>query len=218
MWGTRGPLKIVCHFEPGVWNWWRRNRISGRAFAAPGRGSCIPARGFPVLFCFVFPFVLHPISPFSALPSALNLTVDSEAIFFFFNQGQNSRIVKSLSSDRTMTLAYGMREKKPIISVFSTQMEIRWKASQYTHLSWMSFGVSLWLPTVFSHMQIIKLYLWGCLHIKIPVRSAHLPSPKASLSSLFRSTGNSILSIYDWLLANLNLFKLITFISSCYFF
>lgn len=46
--------------------------------------------------CFVlffFSFVLHPISPFSALPSALNLTVDSEAIPLPGPELQNSKVI-----------------------------------------------------------------------------------------------------------------------------
>lgn len=56
---------------------------------SPGRGSCIPAGGFPLLFSFV----LHPISLFSALLSALSLTVDSEAAPLPGPELKNSKVI-----------------------------------------------------------------------------------------------------------------------------
>lgn len=110
MWGTRGPL---CHFEPGVWNGRRRNQISGRAFAALlGGAPAFQLEDF--LFCFVFfSFVLHPISPFSALPSALNLTVDSEAIPLPGPELQNSKVIIFWQDD---DFGLWCERKKPIIS------------------------------------------------------------------------------------------------------
>lgn len=71
-------------------------------------------------------------------------------------------------------------------------------------------------PYADNKIAPVRMSAYHLLTIKIP-------SSKASLSSLFRSTGDSILSIYDRLLVNLNLSKLITFFSgtffaSCYFF
>lgn len=146
------PLKNVCHFEPGDWTRWRRNQIAWRAFVALSGGA--PAFQ---LEDFLFSFVLRPIALSLFFCPPLCIKSDYEFGSCFFSGASTPEYQSHYHLTGWWLWLIGVRGKSPSYQLFNTQMETRWKASQYMLLSLMSFSVSLWVPTVFRHMQIIKL-------------------------------------------------------------